>query len=116
MQTSNPLGNRAERIAVKYLKHQFWTILEQNFYCGPHEIDIIARSGSTLIFVEVKARSSSTFGYPEHMITPRQIRSIQTAAEEYIFAENWPGQIRFDVISIEWREMSYRLWHIEDAF
>ncbi len=116
MTTSNSIGERAERLAENFLIRKSWQILERNFRHGPHEIDIIAQKENLIVFVEVKARSSNTFGYPETMISPNQMKSIQTAAEAYLYNIQWEYRIRFDVISIEQGNSSSRLWHIEDAF
>lgn len=116
MNTSNPLGKQAERIAEKFLVRKSWKILGRNFRHGPHEIDIIACRDDLIVFVEVKARTSSMFGFPESMITHSQILSIQLAAEEFLHRTQWDSRVRFDVISIEKYCNGLRLWHIEDAF
>ena len=58
------LGIYGEKLALKYLKKQKYKILEKNFRCALGEIDIVAKDGEFLVFVEVKTRSSNAFGEP----------------------------------------------------
>ena len=58
------LGIYGEKLALKYLKKQKYKILEKNFRCALGEIDIVAKDGGFLVFVEVKTRSSNAFGEP----------------------------------------------------
>ena len=58
------IGNKGENIACEYLKKQGYKIIARNLYIGKSELDIIAKDGKTLVFVEVKTRFTSSFGSP----------------------------------------------------
>ena len=77
-------GNSAERHAARFLKQQGFKILERQFKTRFGEIDLIARDGDEIVFVEVKARKSSAFGYPEEAVTAEKLRKITLVAEQYL--------------------------------
>jgi len=95
-------GRRSERLAAEYLKLKGYRILETNYRSPAGEIDIIARDRTTIVFVEVKARSSSRFGSPKAAVTPAKQRKISMAALEYIKRTDQAGaSARFDVVAID---------------
>ena len=96
------MGAWGEQAAVDYLSRQGYTILTRNFRTPHGEIDILARQGDLLVFVEVKTRTSRAYGYPEDSVTPRKQEHMLAAAGHYLqdhpeAGENW----QFDVISVE---------------
>lgn len=109
------IGKKGEDMAVDYLMHSKYEILARNFRSGRIEIDIIARQGDILVFIEVKTRSGIEFGYPEESVDEAKQDAIQTCAEEYIFQNDWQGDIRFDIIGISLNSSS-PVYHIMDAF
>ncbi|MCC6488575.1 MAG: YraN family protein [Candidatus Hydrogenedentes bacterium] len=95
------LGERGEDAAVRHLKRCGFQILERNIFLGKHEIDIIAREGDTIAFVEVKTRRTDSFADPEVNVTPEKQRRIRGAAHRYIQAHEDPTcYYRFDVVSV----------------
>jgi putative endonuclease len=97
------LGTKKEQLAADYLESLGWTILERNFFCRQGEIDLIALSPEkTLVFVEVKYRSSTKNGFPEEAVNIKKQIKIQKTAKYYLFFKGYPENIpcRFDVISI----------------
>ena len=111
------LGRRAEALAVSYLKGRKYKILETNYRCRCGEIDIIARDGSVLVFVEVKARRSTTYGPPQLSVTPFKQRQISKAALTYLCRNRLTGvDARFDVLALLLREDQPVIEHIKDAF
>ena len=95
-------GQRSEQLAAEYLKLKGYCILETNYRSGAGEIDIIAWDKKTLVFVEVKARSSSRFGSPKAAVTPAKQRKISMAALEYLKRTDQTGvRARFDVVAID---------------
>ena len=94
-------GTRGESLAVKALKKKGYKILEKNYRCKLGEIDVIARDGGVLAFIEVKARRTDRFGDPKLAITAQKQRKISMVALEYL---KKTGQIekgaRFDVVAI----------------
>lgn len=116
MATHNDTGKKGEQLAVQFLENAGYTILERNYRWKRYEIDIIAQSEKFLVFVEVKTKTNTSYGTPDTEVTPRKAAQVMEAAEEYIFAKNWAGEIRFDIISIILRPQHTDIEHIKDAF
>jgi len=112
------LGERGEAIAAAYLKGQRFTIIERNFRCKGGEVDIIARDGKTLVFVEVKTRRTLTFGPPQMALTPFKQRQISKAALTWLAKKKQFGaSARFDVIAIVVPDHQVpEIEHIRNAF
>lgn len=106
------LGEMAEKRAVEFLRQQGYHIIAQNYRWRGGEIDIIARDGDFLVFVEVKARSSSNFGLPEEAITEHKKHKLIMTAQRYIAQHKPELDMRFDVVAISGGEA--RLY--KDAF
>ena len=104
---------RGETAARDYLRAKGYAILEENYAGKIGEIDIIAREGETIVFVEVKARENTDFGYPSEAVTPQKVRKICRTAEQYLVQHRLLGKdVRFDVVSVLRGEIE----HIESAF
>ncbi len=96
------LGKIGEDLASSYLSKHGYTIIERNFKARYGEIDIIALSGSILVFIEVKTRIGRQFGLPEEAVTPRKIHEVVKTAEFYkVLHPELPESLRLDVIGIE---------------
>ena len=116
--STQALGLRGEEIACAYLEKKKYTIVTRRFRMFHGEIDIVARDGTTLVFVEVKARADESFGRPEESVTPGKQRQIRKIAQGYL-VENPLCDVacRFDVIAILFGDGGgYRLEHFVDAF
>lgn len=95
-------GQSGEKLAVEFLRKQGFKIIETNFKCKTGEIDIVAREKDTLVFVEVKTRSSVQFGLPEEAVNFRKIQHIIKSAQIYrMIHKNLPVGDRIDVVAIE---------------
>ena len=95
-------GESGESIAVKFLKKNGYKIIEQNYRCKLGEIDIIARDGRVLTFIEVKARRTGGFGGPKWAVTPQKQRKISMVALQYLKeTEQMEKKARFDVVAIQ---------------
>ncbi len=111
------LGQKGEDIAKAHLEENGYEILDENWCFKKAQVDLIAYKNKTIVFVEVKTRSSSTYGDPEDFVNLNQQRTLQKAAEEYLHIMNHQGEIRFDIISILFNSaQKFILKHIEDAF
>ena len=96
------LGRRGEDIAARHLQEQGYEILTRNWRCEWGEVDIIAREGETLAFVEVRTRRGDRFGTPEESITPDKRAHLVAVAQTYLQEQglvevDW----RIDVVAIE---------------
>ena len=110
---SRKKGKKYENIATLYLEKLGYTILDRNFHTRYGEIDIIAEDSSSLVFIEVKGRSSLKFGYPEESINSSKINKLIATAEIYLskYVNKEYEEIRFDVIAI----LNKRIKHIKNA-
>ena len=117
MATHNVLGRQGESIAKNFLENNSYEILDENWCFGKAEVDLIAYKKRIMVFVEVKTRTSTSFGEPEDYVDDVKQANLQRAAEEYIYIMDFKGEIRFDIISILFDPSgNYKLKHIEDAF
>jgi putative endonuclease len=108
-------GNKAEEMAAKMLEKKGYEILERNYTHGKGEIDIIVVKDDWLVFVEVRARSSTEFGFPEQTISKAKASLIKRTAENYIYENDWRGKVRFDIVGILVGQV-FEIAHFEDAF
>ncbi len=97
------LGQRGEEVAAGYLSQQGYALLARNWRCPAGEVDIVAREGETLAFVEVRTRrAGSRLGTPEESVTPRkQARMIEVAQTYLQEAGLDDAAWRIDVVAIE---------------
>ncbi len=117
MAAHNELGKKGELIAAAYLIRKGYTIHEVNWCYNKAEVDIIAEDGRFIVFVEVKTRSSTSFGQPEEFVSTQKQRHLQRAAEGYLFKTGYKGEVRFDIVSVLFNDTgAYEIYHIEDAF
>jgi putative endonuclease len=96
------LGARGESLAVEKLEIEGYHIRDRNWRTREGELDIVAKDGDTIVFVEVKARTNRRFGLPEEAVTKKKRQRLLKAALAYLdahqlFDANW----RFDFIAIE---------------
>ena len=105
-------GGESEEKACCFLKQEGYRILARNWRTRTGEVDIIARDGGILVFVEVKARSSNGFGGPEAAVDRAKQRRLISAALSFIEVTKCELPTRFDVVAI--RPGKLRLY--QDAF
>ena len=100
MLTTREKGAIAEEFAAKKLKSRGYKIVARNFATRFGEIDIIAKSGEYLVFVEVRCRANEEFGTPAETVGHTKQQRLRRAAEEYIIKNNLDEPMRFDVFEI----------------
>jgi putative endonuclease len=111
-------GDAAEERACRHLEGSGFTIVERNYRTMGGEIDIVARQGDVLVFVEVRSREVPGLGTPEESVTPAKRRRIVSAARRYLSSvppSSW-REARFDVIAIEGSGETAALRHYPTAF
>jgi putative endonuclease len=117
MAEHNDLGKWGEQMAVDYLFHKGYQILERDWKSGHRDLDIIALDGDTVVFVEVKTRSNRLFTDPVDAVGYQKIRHLQLAANHYVKYRHFDGEIRFDIVSVIGSVgMEPEIEHIVDAF
>jgi putative endonuclease len=94
------LGIDGENLAARHLVGAGFTIVIRNWRCEVGEVDIIARDGRELVFVEVKTRTSTTYGDPVEAVTIRKQRKLRQLAAVWLHEHPHGGPLRFDVISV----------------
>ncbi len=112
------LGEEGESIAAEYLCQAGYVILGRNLRTPYGEIDLLARQGAALVFVEVKARRTNRFGPPEQAVTARKRAHLLASSQAYLQVHpELDGDWRIDVISVEWNPGGGepRLTHFENA-
>ncbi|HEX4795378.1 MAG TPA: YraN family protein [Humisphaera sp.] len=96
------LGDRGENLAARHLRNLGYKIIVRNFRCPVGEIDIVARDGATLVFVEVKTRVQDE-PTPEDQVNPEKRQQLTKAAKTYLSRYGIPQPpARFDVVAIVW--------------
>ena len=115
---NSELGELGEAIAATFLQGQGFTVIERNFRCVCGELDIVARDGKTIVFVEVKCRNNRIFGPPQLAVTPFKQRQISKAALVWLSKRRLDdAQARFDVVAIVVRDHDLpEIEHIQNAF
>lgn len=95
-------GILGEKLSQNFLKKKGYRILETNYRCRYGEIDIVARQGDCLVFVEVRTKTNLMFGSPEESISYTKMQHMEQAAEYYIQEHRACGlSWRIDLIAIE---------------
>lgn len=111
------LGKKGEEIARSYLEKQGYTIIISNFRTKSGEIDLIAKDGEVLVFVEVKTRTNEQFGSPFDAVTSRKRGQISRVAMEYMVNNGGMDQpARFDVVAVRMTENKPSVEIVKNAF
>ncbi len=116
MASHNELGKKGEQIACDFLLKDNYVILEKNYRFQKAEVDIIAKKGSILSVIEVKARSTDFFGNPEDFVNPKKIKLLTTAVDNYVVENDLDVEVRFDIIAIVLTKDKTKIEHLKDAF
>ena len=110
-------GARAEQLAAGVLSRDGFRIVEQRFRFRRHDIDLVARRGGLVVFVEVKSRNGKQFGSALEAITARKQRELARVAGAWLQRHGRSGDVcRFDVVTVEgarveWLQSAFRpLW------
>ena len=95
------LGAQGEDAALALLLRNGFTLLDRNWRSGRLELDLVCREGGTVVFVEVKTRSSAEYGGPAAALTPAKRRALCRAAGAWLAAHDaWGSPCRFDVVCV----------------
>lgn len=109
-------GKQGEEMAVEWLSQNGFAILHQNWKYSWFELDIIAEKDGILHFVEVKTRTSDTFGHPEEGVTEKKLQRLMNAGEEFLHQHPDWKRIQYDILSIRlFRHKAPEYFFIEDV-
>ena len=101
MSTPHDLGRTGEALAADMLQRAGWTILDRNFRVGRKEIDLVARRGDVVAFIEVKTRAGAGYGHPLEAITRAKRREIEHVARVWVARHaDLRVSYRFDAIGV----------------
>ena len=110
-------GKRGENKAADYLRSKGYRVAETNYRTSAGEIDIIAWDKEILLFIEVKTRQSTAYGFPEEAVNIAKQNRIGASAEIFMRDRKLDVELRFDIISIvEQNGETTEILHIKDAF
>lgn len=113
--TAHEKGALGEQLACDFLVNKGYSILKRNYRIRGGEIDIIAQDSNDLVFVEVKLRHSSRYGYPEEAVSYSKRSKILKAMRSYLcIAHARYSCIRFDIIALEKKENVVTIRHIKN--
>jgi len=114
-QRAQSIGRNGEEKAAAFLRNNGISILARNFHADNGEVDIIARDGNTLVFIEVKSAVSTSFGDPLAWVDDDKSERIANAADMYIQEHNLDDMdCRFDIITVDFSRD--KIEHIKNAF
>ncbi len=116
MAKHNVLGEQGEKFAQEYLEDLGYEIVCANWKERKFEIDLIAKDGSELVFVEVKTRSTAFFGNPEEAVTLIKQKHLINGADYYIQKNEIDFECRFDIIAIVLNTKQKDIKQIKNAF
>lgn len=113
-QNNRKLGSCFEQKVAAFLEKNGFLILEHNFRCRSGEIDLIAKDGNYLVFVEVKYRKSTTAGSALEAVDRRKAAQVRKVAAYYLYEKRLPETTlcRFDAAAVD----GDRLTYVKDAF
>jgi putative endonuclease len=122
MRVKDAVGRHGEQLAARHLEAAGLQLLARNWRCREGELDIVARDGSVLVFVEVKTRSSLACGSPAEAVGRVKSARIRQLALRWMMAEREnPGSafwstIRFDVVSVVRGSDGFAVTHLVGVF
>ena len=109
-------GKKGEDLAAKYLAQLGYRVLQRNWYCRWGEIDLVAKEGGSIIFVEVKYRSAGWFGDPHQAVNAAKLRALRRSIQRYIYLHKLFDQAhRLDVICIRHEKGKFKLKHYKSV-
>jgi putative endonuclease len=95
------LGRRGEELVARWYEAAGYTVLDRNWRCRAGELDLVLGRGRTVVFCEVKTRSSTRFGAPVEAVTAAKQRKLRTLALQWLADSGGRGRdLRFDVASV----------------
>ena len=110
-------GKASENAAAKHLKKCGYKILERNYRKNYGEIDIVAKRGENIAFVEVKTRKSDSFGTPSEFVSISKQKKIIKTAYTYIQENNLDAEFTFDIVEVYTNGIKIKdINHIVNAF
>lgn len=115
MAQHNDTGTWGENVACNFLIGKGYAIVQRNWRAEKLEIDIVAKVGNRIVFVEVKTRRDAE-SHPEDAVDKRRRARMVMAANVYLHAYDVDLDVQYDIVAITGTEHNYHIEHFEDAF
>ncbi|HEX4044437.1 MAG TPA: YraN family protein [Gammaproteobacteria bacterium] len=111
-------GYQIEQQACLYLQARGFSLLEKNYHCYFGEIDLIMQDQQDIVFVEVRSRTSISFGHPLESITPSKINKLAKTATYFLQKKQWLYKVnsRFDVVTAQLSAGQWQFEWLKNAF
>jgi putative endonuclease len=109
MKNAYGIGLEGEKIACAYIEQIGYTVLERRYRAKCGEVDIIAKDGKTVCFIEVKYRPKARLGEALESVDDKKRRLVKSASKEYMLKNNIKAKMRFDIIEIT----RAGVWHLK---
>jgi len=109
-------GHAGEVRATKYLEAKGLRILARNWRCTMGELDIVAKQGENIVFVEVKSAGKESDFRPEDRVNREKQKRIKRLAKAYLKAQRLDAPVRYDIVTVIWHEGETKVEHFENAF
>ena len=120
MPSNRAIGAQGEEIAKEFLQCKGYSLLAQNYTIWGGEIDLVMMDKQTLVFIEVKARTSNFFGRPEDSVTPTKVKFLNRSIEKYMVKNGYnvfDTDCRIDFVGIDlYQHKKPNIQHIPNAF
>jgi putative endonuclease len=111
------VGIKGEELARKVLRRKGMRVLARNHRTRLGEVDLICQDRDTVVFVEVKARTSDAFGHPSLAVGQRKQKKLRSLAQEYLAGHDLEeSPVRFDVVSVKLDRDPPEVEHLPGAF
>ena len=111
------LGRRGEDLALKRIKRMGYRCLVRNYRCPLGEVDLVARDGDTLVFIEIKTRRGTSLGYAKEAVDRRKRRQLSKVALAYMKEHGClDAKSRFDVVAVHLRGEREEIEVVQNAF
>jgi putative endonuclease len=111
------LGRLGEDLALKKIKSLGYKCVARNYRCPLGEVDLIARDGDALVFIEIKTRKGRSIGYAKESVNKRKRRQLSKVALAYMKSHNVEDtKSRFDVVAVHIREGMHEIEVVRNAF
>ncbi|MBL0060324.1 MAG: YraN family protein [bacterium] len=109
-------GRAGEAHAMKYLEAKGLRILARNWSCSMGELDIVAKQGENIVFVEVKSAGRQSGFRPEDRVNREKQKRIRRLARAYLKSERLDAPVRYDIVTVIWHEGETKVEHLINAF
>lgn len=111
------LGRKSEDLALLHLRRLRHRVLDRNVHFPFGELDLVTLDRRTVVFTEVRAKTSLAYGTPEETIDKAKQNRIKKAAAAYLYRKGWEDrEVRFDVVAMVWRGQEPEISYYKDAF